>query len=265
MAGPGPHGRPQGRRLPALTPITAAANATTIGHLLGGRVHYEQPAEGYRSGIEPILLAAAIPAQSGDNVLEAGTGAGAALLCLAARVAGLHGVGVERDPALAAIATRNAAANGRTDLQFIVADIAALPELRRFDHAMANPPYHASEGTASPQAAREAAKRGPPGLIAIWAAALAKHLRPRGTLTFVLPAAILPAGMQAFTDAGCTPSVLLPLWPKSGRPAKLVLLQGIRGGRGPFRVLPGLILHHDRGAYTPQAEAILRHGRGLCL
>ncbi|HLB98700.1 MAG TPA: SAM-dependent methyltransferase, partial [Acetobacteraceae bacterium] len=58
----------------------------TEGHLLGGRVRYAQPREGFRSGIEPVMLAAAVPARTGERVLEAGSGAGAALLCLAARV-----------------------------------------------------------------------------------------------------------------------------------------------------------------------------------
>ena len=51
----------------------------TQGHLLGGRVRYAQPRSGFRSGIEPVLLAAAVPARPGERVLEAGSGAGAAL------------------------------------------------------------------------------------------------------------------------------------------------------------------------------------------
>ncbi|HJS85951.1 MAG TPA: SAM-dependent methyltransferase, partial [Acetobacteraceae bacterium] len=58
----------------------------TGGTLLGGRVRYAQPAEGFRSGIEPVLLAAAVPARPGECVLEGGSGAGAGLLCLAARI-----------------------------------------------------------------------------------------------------------------------------------------------------------------------------------
>ncbi len=85
---------------------------TTDGYLLGGRVRYAQPKAGFRSGIEPVLLAAAIPARPGEHVLEAGTGAGAGLLCLAARVPGLTGVGIERDPGLTAIAAANGVANG---------------------------------------------------------------------------------------------------------------------------------------------------------
>jgi len=65
----------------------------THGHLLGGSVQYAQPRHGFRSGIEPVLLAASVPAKAGDRVLEGGSGAGAALLCVAARVAGVDGVG----------------------------------------------------------------------------------------------------------------------------------------------------------------------------
>ena len=236
----------------------------TEGHLLGGRVRYAQPRAGFRSGIEPVLLAAAVPARPGERVLEAGSGAGAALLCLAARVTGISGLGVERDPALVAIAARNAAANSWPRLAFLTADIAEAAEIGRFDHVFANPPYHAADATASPDAARDAARRAPPDLFATWAAAMGARLRPRGTLTWIVTAAVLPACIAALTEAGCAPSALLPLWPRAGQSAKLVLLRGVKGGRGGFRVLPGVALHGADG-FTREAEAILRHGGALAI
>ena len=243
-----------------------AAGGVSIGHLLGGRVSYVQPTNGFRSGIEPVLLAAAVPARPGERVLEAGTGAGAALLCLGARIPGLAGLGVERDPALAALAERNFAANGFAP-RFSVscADIAALPEIGRFDHAFANPPWHAPSGTGSPDPAREAAKRAAPGLLAAWAERLAARLRPRGSLTLILPAGSLPRGLDALGAAGCGSAALLPLWPKPGRPARLILVQGVKDAGGAFRVLPGLTLHRAEGGYTEAAEAVLRHGAPIRL
>jgi tRNA1Val (adenine37-N6)-methyltransferase len=240
---------------------------STDGHLLGGRVRYAQPREGFRSGIEPVLLAAAIAARPGDRVLEGGSGAGAALLCLAARVPGLHGLGVERDPSLVALAIRNAEANGAIGLAFRAADVTALrePDLGGgpFDHALANPPYHSPAGTASPVGARVSAKRGEPGLLAAWARALVAPLRHRGTLTFILPAASLPECLVAMAAARCPASAVLPLWPKPGQPAKLVLVHGVKGGRAPLRLLPGLVLHEVDGRYTPAAEAVLRDAGNL--
>lgn len=238
----------------------------TEGHLLGGRVRYAQPREGFRSGIEPVLLAASVPACAGQRVLEAGSGAGAALLCLAARVAGISGVGVERDAALVGLAARNAAANGWADLAFMAADIADMSALGRFDHCFANPPYHPAGGTASPDAARDVARRAGPDLFAAWAASMGRLLRPRGTLTWIVSAAVVPACVVALTAAACTPTALLPLWPHDGGvAAKLVLLRAVKGGRGGFRLLPGLVLHARGGGFTPAAEAILRHGEALVL
>jgi tRNA1Val (adenine37-N6)-methyltransferase len=237
----------------------------TSGHLLSGRVKYAQPRQGFRSGIEPVLLAASVPARAGECVLEGGSGAGATLLCLAARVPGVHATGVERDPGLVSLARRNAAVNVWPTLSFIEADMAALPDTGMFDHGCANPPYHAAAGTPSPNTAREAAKRGRPGMFQLWAAALASRLRPRGTLTFVLPAAMLPDCAQVFASAGCPATAMLPLWHRAGYQAKLVLLRGVKGGKTPFRVLPGLVLHDAEGGFTQEAEAILRHGQGLAL
>jgi tRNA1(Val) A37 N6-methylase TrmN6 len=237
----------------------------TSGHLLGGRVRYNQLRSGFRSGIEPVFLAAAVPAERGARVLEGGSGAGATLLCLSARVPALEGVGIEHDPALVALARQNAAANGWAELQFITADMALLPPLGAFDHACANPPYHEPTGTPSPEASRRSAKRASPTMMRIWAAALAQPLRAGGTLTFILPAALLHDAAAAFAAASCRPTAALPLWPKAGHPAKLLLLRGTKGSRAPFRLLPGLVLHISDGRFTPEADAILRGGDALAL
>lgn len=235
----------------------------TEGYLLNGRVRYAQPAGGFRSGIEPVLLAASVPARPGDAVLEAGSGAGAALLCVAARVGAISGLGVEQDPALVEIAARNAAANEWPELTFVTADIAALAEVGPFDHACANPPYHPAASTASPDARRDLSRRATPELFGVWAVAMGQLLRRRGTLTWIIAAASIPACVAAMEAAGCPAAALFPLWPRAREPAKLALIRGIKGGRGPFRVLPGLVLHADSAGFTPEADAVLREGQAL--
>jgi len=95
--------------------------------------------------------------------------------------------------------------------------------------------------------------------------ALVRRLRPRGTLTLVSPAALLPAATRAFAEAGCPATAVMPLWPRTGRPAKLVLLRGVKASRAPFRILPGLVLHAPSGGFTPQANAVLREGEALVI
>ena len=99
-------------------------------------------------------------------------------------------------------------------------------------------------------------------MLAAWAQALGGHLRHRGTLTLVTPARAAAEALAALAAAGCGTVALLPLWPAAGREARIVLVQGVRGGRGGTRVLPGLVLH-DGPHFTTAADAVLRGGAAL--
>jgi tRNA1Val (adenine37-N6)-methyltransferase len=237
----------------------------TSDHLLGGRVNYRQPRDGLRASIDPILLAAAIPAIQGERVFEGGTGAGAALLCLACRVPRIEGLGVDRDPQLVRMARDNASANGRRDLLFAAADLAASPIDGRFDHAFANPPYYAANGTPSPSGSRESARRMKHGLLSVWVRALSQPLRHRGTLTFILPPGLLEPALMAMREGNVPAERVFPIWPREGQQARLMLVQGRKQGRTPLILMPGLILHTATGTFRPEADAILREGAALRL
>lgn len=256
---------------PTAAPAPGTADATTDGALLGGRVSYRQFREGYRTGIEPVLLAAAVPATAGERVLEAGCGAGAGLLCLSSRIAGVAGAGIEQDPGTAALARHNLDANGLASWPVLVSPLqlaeaaAAADAPGGYDHAMANPPWHRSDGSASQQARRDLAKRAPAGTLLEWTASLVRLVRDGGTLTLILPSAQHAEGVSAMVDCGMGDIRLLPLWPMAGRAARIVLLQGVRAGRGDGLVLPGLVLHRAGGSYTEATEAILRDGAALAM
>jgi tRNA1Val (adenine37-N6)-methyltransferase len=241
----------------------------TADHLLGGRVKYLQPRDGLRATIDPVLLAAAIPARAGDRVLEGGTGAGAALLCLAARVGGICGLGIDRDLGLLRLAQANAAlnaaANEQSDLLFAAADLAASPIGAPFDHAFANPPYHSSDGTPSPSARRESAKRSAPGLLPEWVETLSRPLRHRGTLTLILPPGLLEPAIAAMRVCGVPVECVFPIWSRQGKPARAILVQGRKHGRSPLVLASGLVLHTEKSAFRPEADAILRDGAKLRL
>lgn len=229
---------------------------TTQGTLLNGRIRYTQPRVGFRTGIEPVLLAATIPARPGQVVIEGGCGAGAGLLCLHARVPGVTLHGIEQDPDLAILAASNAAANA-CPAHIIPADLlhTSLPSA---DHAFANPPYHRAGGTVPTDPARRAAKHAESGSIAAWIGALAEPLRKLGTLTLIVAVSAMPEAIDAMARHDCAAAALLPLWPKSGRAARLAIIRGVRGGNMPFSMLPGLLLHNDSGGFTPQTETVLR-------
>ena len=237
---------------------------TTQGRLLDGRIIYAQPARGYRTGIEPVLLAASVPARPGQRVLEAGTGAGAGLLCLAARLPGVTATGLEADPAMADLARSNIEANGLHGLRIVTADLGDWDE-GGFDHAFSNPPWHDPAGTTPPDARRRLATHEGRLPLEAWVAAMARALRPGGSLTLILPASQMGRGAAAMTSAGSGSLAMAPLWPKAGRDARLIVLQGWQGRGNAARLTPGLVLHEASGRFSAGTQALLRAGAPLVL
>lgn len=230
--------------------------ATTEDRLLGGRVLLRQPAGGYRAAIDPVLLAATIPAGEGDRVLDMGCGVGAAALCLAVRIPGCLLTGVELQPALAGLARSNATANGLEGRMAVIeGDIASAPA-GLFDHAMANPPF-LDRGTRAPDASKAAANMEGEVDLAGWIAAAARAVKPKGWLTMIHRADRLDAVCAALAPRFGAVAIL-PVWPKAGQPARRVLVRARLGARSPASLHPGLMLHRPEGGFTPEAEAILR-------
>lgn len=246
------------------------ADALSVDAYLGGRVHLAQPLCGYRAGIDPVLLAASVPAQSGQRVLELGCGAGAALYCLAERVSGLCLTGVERQEAYAALAARNAEANG-VSARIVTADLVALPPAlrqERFDHILANPPYYRAEDRCPAQDEGREAAMGEVTPLSSWIKVAARRLAPMGQLHMIHRAERLPDILSALQ--GRLGSVeLKPLAPREGRAARLVLVRARKGGRAGFQLHAPLILHAgarhvaDGEDYTDRVRAILRDGAAL--
>ncbi len=232
--------------------------------MLGGKIRYRQFDHGHRSGFEPVLLAASIPARPGDRVLEAGCGAGAALLCLGHRLERLSGVGVEIEPDLAALANENFKINNLGGFSCQCAAVEQVDVAGRFEHIMANPPWHGRASTQPADRLKALAHHAGPALLAKWVERFAACLAPRGSLTFILPASALTEATAAFRAHRLGGVTLFPFWPRAGRPAKLIILAATLNGRGPDRILPGLILHDETGI-TEAAQAILRDGEAIDL
>ncbi|NIY80911.1 methyltransferase [Celeribacter sp. HF31] len=237
---------------------------------LGGLLSIHQPVKGYRAGVDPVLLAAATPARSGESVLELGCGAGVASLCLQARVENLRLTGVELQPFYADLARRNAEEN-RADLSVFTSDLRYLPSelrARSFDHVIANPPYYERRrSTAAEDAGRDLALAGETPL-GDWVDVAARRLKPKGYLTMIQKADRLPELICAME--GRLGSIRVrPIQPRVGRVAELVLIQARKGGRAAFVLEPALLMHkgvrheHDGESYADDVLTILRDGASL--
>ncbi len=237
---------------------------------LGGRLQILQPRQGYRAGVDPVLLAATVDARAGQSVLDLGCGVGVAALCLGTRVPGLALSGVEIQPDYAALARRNAQAAGLA-FDVVDADLTALPAAlrqRRFDHVIANPPYfQRASSVAAADAGREIAM-GEGVSLPDWVSVAARRTVDGGYVTFIQRAERLPELMAAMA-ARLGSLSLLPLIPRRGRAAQLVVLRGRKGGRAAFRLADSVLMHqgatHGRDGedYAPAIRAVLRDAAAL--
>lgn len=230
--------------------------------ILGGRVTLTQPASGYRTAIDPVLLAAAVSARPGEDLLDLGCGVGGAALCVLARVPGTTATGIEIDESLAALARTNGAAMGLRVVLGDLRDHGILPGAA-FAHVIANPPYHdAARHRASPNPVKARANGGSASDLAAWIAVAARRARPGGTVTLIQKADRLPEILSAL------PSSLgrvraKPILPRTGDPAIRVIVQAVKGRRTPFALHAPLVLHEHDGTWTEAANAILRDAGAL--
>ncbi len=258
-----------GSQEPAAPPSTEATpqDAVSEDRLLGGRVRLSQPVEGYRAAIDPVFLAAAVPARAGESVLDLGCGAGAAALCLLARVPELRVPGLELQAELVRLAGENARANGVADRFLGIAGDVARPPPRlapgAFHHVLCNPPQLPAErARPAPNPARDAANREGAARLADWVTTALAMVRPKGSLGFVHRADCLDALLAALSGRAGE-IVVFPLWPRRGQAAKRILVRALKEVATPLRLSPGLVLHEADGRFTAAANAVLRDGAAL--
>lgn len=226
--------------------------------LLDGAVALHQPAHGYRAGMDAVLLAAAVEGAAGARLLDAGCGAGAALVCAAWRLSQTHFVGLEREPAMAALAVRNVAANGLEGrVTVIEGDLFQGVAAGPFDGALCNPPFaQEGEGRAPAPARRHAHVT--EADVGRWVAALSNRLRGGAALTLIHRADRL-AALIAACEGRLGGLEIFPVRPRTGAPAHRVLVRARKGSRAPLRLYAGLDLHTaEGGAHSPEAQAIWR-------
>jgi tRNA1(Val) A37 N6-methylase TrmN6 len=240
---------------------------TTFDAFLGGRITLEQPTKGYRAGVDPVLLAASVPACAGQSVLELGCGTGAALLCLASRVEDLDLSGIEMQPHYADLCRANVDANrfGATiytaDLRALPADLTALS----FDQILANPPYfQRNAGYSSPHEDRDIAFGGATK-TQDWLDVAYRRLKPKGWLTLIQKADRLPEILRAL-DARFGSITVTPIVGRHGRNADRFILRVRKHGMTPFALNAPVVLHQgdthlrDGEDYHPNIKAVLRDG-----
>ncbi len=224
-----------------------------------GGFHVVQPTDrGHRSGMDAMMLAAAVPNNFGGTLADLGAGAGAAGLAVASRCPASRVVLVEKSTEMAAFARETLALSSNSHLagraEVVEADVALAGRARvgagladaSFDFAIMNPPFNAARDRATPDLLKQSAHIMAPDLFESWIRTAAAIVRPRGGLALIARPdsleAVLAAVKGRFGDCR-----IVPVLPRADKPAIRIILRGERGSRKALSLEPPLILHNASG------------------
>jgi tRNA1(Val) A37 N6-methylase TrmN6 len=226
--------------------------------LLRGRVKLLQPRDGYRSSLDPVLLAGFVAPPFGA-FLDIGCGTGALSFLLLAHDQAASGVAVEIQPRLAGLAERGRVANGfQGRLQVVPGDVREVGavEEQAFDLVATNPPFRPmGTGVLPPVSEKALAHHEVTLTLAGWLDVAVRALRPGGRLATIFPhdrADELRAGLAARGMSIVRWRLVLPR--EGGLPGR-VLVEAYKGKVEPVEEAP-LVVHVGDG-YSPEVRRML--------
>ncbi|HEX4336531.1 MAG TPA: methyltransferase [Polyangiaceae bacterium] len=240
-------------RRPSPARDSAGASDAAADAFFGGRLTLFQPRKGYRVNVDTLLLAefAALARPKARCVVDLGAGVGALALAYAFLGSAERLELVEREAALAGLATRNLEGAGSLGT-VSVADLAVdgLPASLRgvADVVLSNPPFYAEETGTVASAAKRGARNGTLGPFLVAAAAA---LGRRGYAFFVYPAPALPELLDAAGRAALVAKRLRFVHAFAASPARLALVELRRAKPRGLVVEPPLVEWTSKGVRSP--------------
>ena len=220
-----------------------------------------QKDQGFRFGMDAVLLADFARVAAGDRVADFGTGTGILPLLLAGRDQGRHFDAFEIQQDMADMAKRSVALNGLTEriavhhLPVEKADDAVAAGT--LDVILCNPPYGLPGTTLlNPNAALSTARhQGEEGLTA-WYRMAYRLLRGKGRLNMVYPAPRMLEAMTALAKARLEPKRFRLIYPYADKPANLVLIEAMKDAKPMLHPEPPLIVYEAPGVMTQELQRI---------
>ena len=212
-------------------------------------------------GMDAVLLTGFAHAQTGDRLLDLGTGTGIIPLLMEARYGCAHLTGLEIQPESADMAARSVALNGLTDkIEIVVGDIKEADRIfpaASFDCITCNPPYMIGHhGAANPDKTKAVARHEILCTFKDVADQTAHLLKPGGSFFLVHRPFRLAEIMVTLAEHKLEPKRMRLVHPYADREPNMVLLEAVRGGRPRMKVERPLIVFQEPGVYMPELREI---------
>ncbi len=229
--------------------------------LFSGEIKLYQDCNGYRFSLDALLLADFFICHDGEQIADLGAGNGVIALILAHLHPLLWITGVELQPKMFERANRNIRMNSFTDkVTMRQADVRTIQENftpESFAAVVCNPPYRRmNSGRISPNPEKKIARHEMTASLADFLRAGSYLLPIKGRMALIYPALRVVDLLQSMRNANLEPKRLRMVHSFADAEASLVLVEGVKGGRGGVEVFSPLFVYKQGNLYTPEVEAI---------
>jgi len=233
--------------------------AMTSDSYFKGQIRIRQDQSGYHFSIDAVLLAFYARPHPGDRVLDLGTGCGIIPLIMAYRNPKIMIYGIEVQKELSELANLNVKDNRMQDRITIVCQ--DMKSLRSemisglVDLVVCNPPYRKSHaGRINPNHQRALARHEIKATLSDVLLTARRMLRPAGRFVTVYTAERTAELLAQMRSDRIEPKIIRTIHSRRHSEAKLILIEGVKGGRPGTKIQSPLILHDEAGNYTQQVK-----------
>jgi len=222
-----------------------------------GKILIKQNKTGYRFSIDAILLASHVDTHPGDRVIDIGTGCGIIALMLAYRNPEIKVYGIEVQKSLSVLAAHNVKKNNMEDqIEIICADVKDLKKSAisgAADIVVCNPPYRkAKSGRVNPDNQRAFARHEIKITLPDVFETAGGLLRVSGKFIMIYPSERTADIIMHMRLSGIEPKYLRFIYSKKNAESKLVIVEGVKGGRPGAMIAPPLVIYHEDGTYSDE-------------
>ncbi|MBC2694032.1 MAG: tRNA1(Val) (adenine(37)-N6)-methyltransferase [Desulfobacteraceae bacterium] len=220
-----------------------------------GKIKVKQNRSGYRFSIDAVLLAYHAGKCPGGRIIDLGTGCAIIPLIMAYRNPKLTVCGIEIQKELADIATINVKSNNMEkqitilcrDMKELNYDMISGP----VDMVVSNPPYwKILSGKMNPDQQRAVARHEIKATLFDVIETAHRMLHTAGRIVMVYSSDRLTDIIAQMRSFNIEPKLLRTIHSNGKSGAKLILIEGIKGGRPGVTIASPLIIYHENGSYT---------------
>jgi tRNA1Val (adenine37-N6)-methyltransferase len=220
-----------------------------------------QKKDGYRFGIDAVLLSSFADVRKNDKVIDLGTGSGIIPILISAKTGAKSITGLEIQPDMAEMACRSVRMNDLEEkISIVCGDIKKAAEIfgkSSFNCVISNPPYmNKGGGLVNPAEMRAISRHEILCTLEDVISAANKLLPPAGRFAMIHRPERIADIICLMRKYSIEPKSMRFVHPSPYKKPGMVLIRGAKNGNAQLKVLEPLYIYNSEGNYTDEINRI---------